>query len=276
MTMYEQKTPSPGNRQRGLALVSVLWVMALVTLVATGLTHTIRTDSRAVGNTLQLTRAQWAAEGGVEIAALNLLYPVTARWPADGSVREVDFDDMQLRIATWDVSGRIDLNAAPPALLANLVRQAGLDDNEAAYLADAILDWRDADDMRHLNGVEAADYRIAGYDYEPRNAPFQSTEELRLVLGMTDTVYEKIAPVITVYSGQPGINLLVASPQAISATDGLEHLRSAVGGSTFDIEVEAVTEDGFRYQSAATIRMRYDGGGRPYSVLQWRIPGSKQ
>ncbi len=257
--------------QRGIALVSVLWVMALVALVATGLAQTVRSDSRAVANVLSQSRAQWAADAGVELAALNLMYPVAVRWPADGSVREIDVDGVQLRIATLDVAGRIDLNTAPPALLTNLITQAGMEANDAAYVVGAILDWRDVDQMRRLNGAEANDYRLAGRDYEPGNGPFQSVDELRLVLGMTDEIYSRLEPAVTVFSGEAGIKPLAAPPLAMNATSGLEYLRNAAGGSTFDVLVEAVAADGIAYRTAATIRMEY-GSGRPYTVLAWRSP----
>ena len=79
----------PG-KLRGVALVSVLWIVALLTVVATGLVASVRYENRAVANLNLALQAQYAVESGVELAALNLMYPRSIRWPVDGSVREVN------------------------------------------------------------------------------------------------------------------------------------------------------------------------------------------
>ena len=125
---------------RGIALISVLWIVALLSIVVTGLSTSVRTESRVVANTKSVLQAQYAVESGVELAALNLMYPQSLRWPADGSIREVDVGDARVRIATSHVSGKVDLNAAPMVLLRNLLLQTGIDEGAADLLADAILD----------------------------------------------------------------------------------------------------------------------------------------
>jgi hypothetical protein len=81
-------------------------------------------------------------------------------------------------------AGRIDINAASPAQIAAL---PGLDVSIAA----AIVDWRDTDDEPLENGAERGDgtYTGAITSYAPRNAPIETLEELRLVRGVTDTMW---------------------------------------------------------------------------------------
>ena len=87
----------------------------------------------------------------------------------------------------------------------------GLDDAPAAALVDAIADWRDADDLRRPNGAEAPEYRAANLKYVPANAPFETIGDVARVLGMTQAVFQRIAPLITVYSRRPGINPATAA-----------------------------------------------------------------
>ena len=260
------------KRCSGIALVSVLWIVALLSIVVTGLSASVRTETRIVANTERMLQAQFAVESGVELAAMNLMYPEAVRWPVDGSVRELTVADAQLRIATWNVTGKIDLNFAPMPLLRSLLLQTGVDATTADYLADAILDWRDSDDFRHLNGAEDTDYRIAGLPYGAKDAPFDSIDELRMVLGMTDEIYTVIEKSITTFSGQSGVNLQHASAQVVAAMAGLENLQSTAGGTTYTVQVEARVDNTIVSQAEATITVTYSGIGRPYQVMQWRTP----
>lgn len=69
--------------------------------------------------------------------------------------------------------------------------------------ADRILDWREPGIGKRLNGAKAEDYRAAGIVYGPRKAPFESVEEVKLVMGMTAQLFDALAPALTVYSQTP-------------------------------------------------------------------------
>ena len=263
------------HRSRGIALVSVLWVIALLTIVASGLSASVRSELRVVSNTAASMQARYAAESGVELAAMNLMYPQSVRWPADGSVRELDIGTAKLRIATWDETGKVDLNHAPANLLASLFINAGVDAGQAGLLVDAILDWRDDDDFRRLNGAEDSDYRVAGLNHESRDAPFETVDELRFVLGMTEELYAVIEPALTVYSGRSGVNASVASQQVSQAASGVQDIEAVTGGTTYTIQVEARVDDTIVSQVEATIDVTYNGMRRPFSVLHWRQPGDR-
>ena len=263
------------SRQKGIALISVLWVVALLTIVAGGLSATVRSELHVVTNTAALLQAQYATESGVELAAMNLMYPQSVRWPADGSIRELDIGTAKLRIATWDESGKVDLNYAPAQLLSSLMINSGVEPGQADLLVDAILDWRDVDEFQRLNGAEDSDYRIAGLDYGPRNAPFETVDELRYVLGMTEALYSDIEPALTVYSGRNGVNVNAASAQVTQAIAGVENLDSVASGTTYTIQVEARVGAAVVSQAEATIDITYNGIGRPYSILHWSQPGER-
>lgn len=259
-----------GRNSRGIALVGVLWLLVLLTAVTVALTATVRGEIRAVGNTLSMTQAAYAAEGGIELGVLNLLTPQAQRWPTDGSLFETDFGDTRLRIAILDEAGKIDLNAAGYPLLNKLLLESGVDPDRAAHVADAILDWRDNDDLRRLNGAEDGDYRIAGLAYGTTDSDFLSVDELRLVLGMDASTFDKIRPALTVYSGLPGVNPQFASPQVTAVVEGLAEAQTSAGGLVYTIYVEAVTGDDIASRLAATVTLTPDGTGKPYQVLAWQ------
>src|SRR5205823_12860753 len=115
----------------------------------------------------------------------------------------------------------IDINTGQDQLIRGLLVASGVPDDEANRVLDAILDWRDPDDLKRPNGAEEPDYKAAGLPYKPANAPFQSIEELQLVLGMRPELYRRIAPMITVFSRQPGVNTTLAAREVLLAIPGV-------------------------------------------------------
>lgn len=258
------------RRSQGIALVSVLWLLVLLTTIAVALTTTVRSEVRAVGNTVEMTKARYAAQAGVELGVLNLLVPQVQRHPTDGSVRELAFGNVTLRIATRDEAGKIDLNHAGAEVLMAVLVQAGVEMNRASAIADAVLDWRDDDDMRRLNGAEDADYRIAGRSYGAADSRFHAVDELQRVLGMEPDIFAAIEPALTVYSGLAATNPELASPQVVNAISGLPSAQTNASGLSYTIYVEAETVAGITSRVAATVALVPGNAGRPYQVLAWR------
>ncbi len=89
-------------------------------------------------------------------------------------------------------------------------------------LADAVVDWLDNDETPRVGGAESAFYLSRKFPYKSKNDLFDTVEELRLVRGVTQEVFEKIRPFITVYSsGKVNINTAPAQVlMALSAGQG--------------------------------------------------------
>jgi general secretion pathway protein K len=210
------------SSQRGVALILVLWVTILLTVIAGSFAYATRADMSVLGNHVQRARAEAAADAGVHRAVLESFRPITdpVRWKNDGSEHEFRLGEAQVRVSVLDESAKIDINEGSPALLKGLLLSVGLPEPEAAKLADAIQDWRDPDTLSRPDGAEEEAYKSAGLKQKPSNAPFQTLEELRLVMGMTTELYRRIEPMITIYSRQPGINLAIASREVLLAIPG--------------------------------------------------------
>ena len=178
--------------QRGIALVLVLWLTALLTVIAGGFAYAMRNEAQAARNTLSQAQARALADGAIARTAFELMRPRTIPgvWAADGLVHVWDEAWHAVAASAVDESGKIDLNAVPDALLKSLLQTAGqLDDDSAARLVDVIGDWKDADDFRRPNGAEAAEYQAAGLPYKPANAAFETVADLQRVLGMTPSAF---------------------------------------------------------------------------------------
>ena len=211
-------------RQRGVALILVIWVAAIIAVVAASFVIERRTETLVVINSLAIAKAKAAADAGVNRAVVEAYRndPTAAEaWKRDGVPHDWTFDGSQVRIEMRDESAKIDVNTASEPLLRGLLLSIGLQDDEASSLLDAILDWRDADSLKRPNGAEEPEYRAAGLSYRPGNAPFQALEELQLVLGMRPEIYRRLAPLLTVYSRLPGVNPTVASREVLLAIPGI-------------------------------------------------------
>lgn len=281
--------------QRGIALMLVLWVLALLTIIAMGLTATQRTETVLAGNQLDMVRFRAAAEAGVNYAVLNLLAPPVVleedadTWVPDGVARPWRFAGESLEIKVFNEASRIDLNRAPKDLLGALFTAAGLPEDAAVALADAVEDWRDTNDLTQLNGAEDGDYENAGRSYGAKDGPFDSVEELQLVLGVDRDIYRTLAPALTVDSGSANVDRELAQPLVQAAVQGIsldeaelaQQEKDALaeagapgaavpsrGGPLYRVRVTRMVENQAGLSMEALVRVE-PGTRPPFSVL-WR------
>ena len=212
------------GRERGIALIVVLWLTVLIAVIGSSFAYSMRGEALAARNTMSLAQARAAADGAVERTAFELLRPRISAdvWNADGQLHAWTDGDIALTATAYDESARIDLNAGSEALLKGLLQNVGgLDAETAQRTLEAILDWRDADELKRPNGAEAPEYRAAGSKYLPANAPFESVGELQRVLGVTPSLMARLARTLTVYSRQQGVNLATATRDVLLALPGV-------------------------------------------------------
>jgi len=211
------------NRQKGMALVLVLWVLSLLTIMAGSFALSMRRESSIVAGIKNNAQAKAIAESGIAMAEMMLLNPDPIKgWRADGSIYEINAADAKIRVRLSSESGKLDINKVDETLLKGLMTYSPVDAEQQAKLVSAILDWRDEDDLVHIEGAEKQEYQDAGLSYPPRNKPFQSIEELQMVLGMNKSVFLWIEPLVTVYSGQQQVNLQMATKEVLQVIPGLD------------------------------------------------------
>ncbi|MEA3278340.1 MAG: type II secretion system protein GspK [Pseudomonadota bacterium] len=285
-------------RQCGIALMLVLWVIALLTILAVGMTGTQRTESALATNQLATARFRALAEAGISFAVLNLmaappLVPNEASdvWVPDGRVRAWAFAGETLHIAVFNEASAIDLNQASQELLKGLLEAAGVAPEQVPSLVDAILDWRDEDDLHSLNGAEDDDYAAAQRPYGAKDGPFDSVEELLQVLGFNRELYLVLAPALSVSASSNPAEPDFASPIVLASMEGisLEDARIELeeradglfpggepagvrplsrGGPLYRIRVTRATEGAPTMAMEALVRVTASSAA-PFNVL-WR------
>ena len=298
------KTVRAPRAQRGIALVMVLWLTVLIAVIGSSFAYSMRGEALAARNTMSLAQARAAADGATERMAYELSRARVSVdvWSPDGQPHSWNEGDVALTARAYDESSRIDLNAASDALLKGMLQNVGGQDAETAQRTlDAILDWRDADELKRPNGAEALDYQAAGSKYLPTNAPFESVGELQRILGVDQALMARVAPLLTVYSRQGGINLKTAPREVLLALPGVtpeqvdafitarvEALNSklpvpqfpqgqafaAAGVLVWRINVLARTSDGVTFARDAVLRLTNDPR-RPVVTLLWKEGASE-
>lgn len=210
-------------KQSGLAMVIVIWVLSLLTIMAGSFALTMRRETTVISAVKDNAMMQAIAETGVSVAQ-NMLFlsDENMRWRADGSIYILNYQGAEIRVRIFSEHGKIDINKADEELLTAMMSSIDIELSRQQELVSAILDWRDKDELVHTNGAEKAEYEEAGLAYQPANKDFQLIDELQMVLGMDNTIYQQLKPLITVYSKQTKVNLQVASKEVIQAIGNLD------------------------------------------------------
>ncbi|HVL17350.1 MAG TPA: hypothetical protein VM387_05115 [Gemmatimonadales bacterium] len=194
--------------RRGFALLTVLWLVAALTVLAAGALAVAGQGAASSRNRIVLLRGSWAADGCAEI--------LLARYAERGDVEPVDTTDLGAgvwcRAEVEDAGGRLDLNRASPEQLRLLLG--------ADSLADAVLDWRDPDEVPRRRGAEAEWYRARGRRL-PRDSAFASVTELAFVRGFDSARVARLAPALTVRAAGR-VDLNAAPAQVLAAMPGLD------------------------------------------------------
>jgi len=286
-----QGLPEPAcapTGQRGVALILVLWVLALVSALILAFLGGADTSLRVAHNDAAAAQAQALAESGVTLAILGLSDPNAAtRWRADGTARQLSFGGGTIDIKVEDENGKVDLNVAPPELFIGLFRTLGADDASATAIAAAIINWR--------SGTAPA---AAGDSTAAAARQFYDVGELSQIPGVTRDLFRAAAPFLTVYSFSPYINPMTAPAEVLRSLPGVTEAAvdaflasradssgdpTAASGmpAAADIAVAPVTivtitarartPTGARFAREAVVAL---GGtpGTPFTILAWGQP----
>lgn len=288
MAASRRRGPRCRRTDSGAALLLVIWLIALLTAVVGAFAMAARVEYLQGRTLSDGVVADEAARAGLEYAMTRVVdLDQTRQWLPDGRDYDWRYGDAEVTVKITDESGKIDLNAADLDLLAGLIQAEGVERTPARRLAAAILDWRDPDSLTQAEGgAEDGDYSSAGLPYGAKDAPFETVAEAQLVLGMTPELFEKLAPHLTVYSGQGRPNEQYADAKVLQAmgVDAeralAERLRPrqpgeaaalvGAGTGTYSIDSRARLRGGRVSVLRAVVRAGNSGlPGSAYTPLRW-------
>jgi general secretion pathway protein K len=290
----------PESRQRGIALLVVLWACTLLAILLGGFATLARTESIQTRYLSSRVQLRYLAEAGVMRALAECASPSGGRWVGDGRpyILRIDGRDVDIRI--YDELGKVDVNAADPPLLQRLFVAAGENEASAARLAANILESREPADAKVLGVQGPGGSAEAGLSSGPLRREFETPEQLQMVPGMTPALYRKVASAITVWSGRPQPAPALASPLALASLPDMDMARAERyaaqraltstrapppllpngqapgtwrGGPVRTVVASALDRAGTKVQVSVTFRLTPEQGGMGYSVLRWQEDG---
>ncbi len=231
----------------GVVLIALLWILTALAMIALSFSRETFVEVAAARNTRDLAAAYYAARAGITTTAYRLVQKrLTPRVqqlqlqvppdPIDMGMLRGNFGEGEYEVEVQDESGKINVNMASEDQLRALVQVIGIDKLDGDIVVDSILDWRDADNLRHANGAEDDYYQTLNPPYKAKNGRLDTVEELLLVRGITrDYFYGHIekapdgSPVsryglgryLTVYSNMNRINVNYAPVQVLMTIPGM-------------------------------------------------------
>ena len=198
-------------KQKGVALIVVLWMVSIMLMIGSAMLYSVKTDSTMTSYTRTSAQASAYADAALRYTVAQLMLPKQIQEiQTTGSPYLWQYDGIKIEISVIGENGLIDLNRATRVLLKKVLEQVGIVEEEAETLLDAIQDFSDKDDLKRLSGAEDRDYEDAGYDFGAKDAPFERIEELQQVMGMTASLYKRLSKYLTVSSQGKGINPMLA------------------------------------------------------------------
>jgi len=209
---------SDGRRRsaRGNILISVLWVIVILSILVMGLSYEARSDMERTRLMRDRAKAYWMARGAVERVKYDYAALRQSQDVNDVLVTRYSytFDEGTAECEVISNSSSMSVNSRSRELWEQLLKFY-VDEQEAVAITDAIMDWRDEDNLLQAsgNGAETEYYMSLNPPYPARNGPFYSVEEIMLVRGITEEMYYGT-------SQKPGLNeILDLSRQSLTRFD---------------------------------------------------------
>lgn len=244
--MSEANVAFVRHRQKGAALLLVLWTALLLSVLLAGALGAARIEAKIVAAKRQQFAADLALDAALDLAGSKVVAGVPL---GDGPIVEgFTLNGFVVSVVPSIEGEKLDVNRAEEGVMSSFFRAAGLDLASADRLAAEISDWRDEDDLARPNGAEKRDY-ADGSGKSIGDRPFNGYGEIRNVLHMTPEIYECVWPALTIFgSGAPPsarvMALIGLPPVTANESGAAARLGSSAGGSPAGrvYAVEAVAE----------------------------------
>lgn len=241
------------QRQCGVALLTVLLLVAVMSVVIVAVLDDIRFSQRRAGNAEAQAQAQWFALGAETLAANQL----QSLWRRDrqrttleggwnGRTLAFPLEHGMLQAKVEDATACFNLNSVVEGAeeilqrretgirqFRSLAEAVSLPPARAKALADALADWIDSDDLPGEAGAEDASYLAAAQPYRTAGTLLAEVSELRAIRGFDATAYERLRPHVcalpTTAPTPVNLNTIAADDalQLVALTEGRLSIQAA-------------------------------------------------
>lgn len=246
--------------QRGVALAIVLWFLAGMSLLVSGITYLARTDTQMAQLHLARATAVSAGDGAILLMLAGFAGDDASRTPRKRTLaRDFMVGTQTVSVVMVPATRLIDLNAAPASVLAGLfVAAAHMPRAEAKSLAENMVLWRNP-----LNPDQSAG---AG-------ARYYAPEDMLRVPGVTRAVWDGVRDSVVVTAGGNSD----AAPGFVTAPDAVEAILETADVTTATGTAGSPATEGID-RGAGGRSWRVDAlvstGGRTWLRRKWVLLGS--
>ena len=251
------------NRQRGAALVLVMWLIAAMGITVGGALALAREEIGLASSRLGEAQAFTLGKGIARLAVLDRARAQTAvdengdPDPA-GLARifksQYEVDGLNISAAVYPASGFVSVAESDPEVWRQLLSGiGGLDDGAAAALAEQIV-GSELETTASAGSGPRGSFQFFSQFRQGRSVVY--VEQLLGVEGMSRAVYDRIRPSISPFNTGSGVDVSVAPPEMRAAFGGPDEIGDApeVAGSSqsgstgyycVEIEVSASSSERF-------------------------------
>ena len=282
--------------ERGFVLVSVLWAVALASLLVSALNSSARTSAMISSAETAVAQLEFAADAAVELAVARISTSGPQRWIADGRTYTLSLDRISLAITVQHAAGLIDLNTTDPEKMGSLLSGLLANPTQARELQTYILEQR-------ANARAAAQSSLTFFeqnrDGDANDKPvlvFRDVSDLLNSPNLNRRTYRQLYPFLTVFSGNKNIDLAYApsallkvfpetatdrnqksaelrrretEPTILANNSGQLETDNNVIGEAFHISIRATTKS-MRQSLTTSVVIMTDSGSKPYRSLSWQ------
>jgi general secretion pathway protein K len=211
---YSKHLSRPSH-STGIALVSVLWLLLLLSGLAATVAYIARVEALLARRAFDLARAQAAADAAIVNTISRLSDEQAARRPPLGVPQSWDFDGIPTTTRVSNEAGRIDLNAASDELLLNFLQAQGVTEDVASTLVKELRNWQGVG-IELLSRIPSAQ-RPSNLSAAARPNSLTTIGELNQIPGWREQSLNCWIDSLTVYTGQPDVAASDAAPGTLAA-----------------------------------------------------------
>jgi len=210
------------SNNKGVALIQVLIMTAIMSLIAIQFTQTAREQV----STAQSFKQRIKAELLLKTTKSQLLFEFFKNDSSQLSDKIVNGIKWNLRgkpfvfsanvkVKIQSASGLLSVLTTSDEYWHKVLTYLGEDETSITQIINSLRDWVDIDDNLRLDGAELNQY-LANDKVGPRNGPLQHISELSYINGISPQLYQQLKPLVTIYT-TGSFNPSLAPKQLINA-----------------------------------------------------------
>jgi hypothetical protein len=197
--MYSKNPPNP---ERGIALISVLWVLLLLSGLAGAAAFMARTGAILTHKLGEFAQAESTTNAAIVNAIAMLSDEKASRHPRiEGQPQTLDFQGIPVAVSISFEAGRIDVNTADDDLILAFLYSQGIPEDRATVMLS---------DLRK--------YQHVANGPAPQGT-LRTIDELKKISSWAAQALDCWTDSLTVYSGLPSVNPTDATGQAAAALE---------------------------------------------------------